>query len=70
MEYFDINSTYEKVDFSPTATAYLDRIIENASPDSFTEDQRNSAVQLARTYGDRPYDGRFDPVNADWVEAL
>lgn len=68
MIYFDINGTYEKVDFSPIAVAYLDQIIENSSPDAFFEDQRANAIQLAKTYGDRPYDGRFDSVCEDWIE--
>ena len=60
MKYFEINSVYAKVDFSPMATAYLDAIIERSSPDYFFEDQRDTAVKISETHGTLPYDGRYD----------
>ena len=57
--YFDINSTYAKVDFSPMAVAFLDSIVERSSPDAFCRDQRDAAVRIAQQHGTAPYDGRF-----------
>lgn len=48
---YEIDSTLSKVDFSPSATSYLQGIIEDSNPDSFTQDQRDYAVYLAKRYG-------------------
>jgi len=63
--YFDINSVYAKVDFSPMAVEYLDMIIERSSPDSFNEFERNAAIKIANEFGDMPYDGRYGYIDDD-----
>ena len=57
---FDIESVYAKVDFSPMAVGFLDSIIERSSPDHFHSSERDAAVSIAKSFGDAPYDGRYD----------
>ena len=45
---YDINSTFEKVDHSQKATAFLMGIMERSAPSSFHFTDRDEAVRIAQ----------------------
>lgn len=45
--YYEINCAYERVSDSPRATAYLDELIEQTSPDAFSSFQYKEAKRLS-----------------------
>ena len=46
--YYDLNSTFSKVDHSPKATAYLQAIMDRSDPDHFHFTERDQAVAIAK----------------------
>jgi len=48
IKYYHILSTFEKVDHSPRATAFLQAIMDRSDPDCFHFTDRDEAVRIAR----------------------